>query len=170
MIVIFPRYLHISCLPTNEEPKYNMSRDMRKAIVGINANSKDPDQPAETLRKHAYSNILKILPAKKKWKFSEKKKKNHIFYFSAPNIDCRYPLEPPRRGGSNVYPQSMFLSRNKKKYVYPCNPVFFCFFFNTKVGFKGVGAKLYRHVFLMYTVWSEIFAILRYFLQYPMVL
>ena len=24
------------------------------------------------------------------------------------NIDCGYPLEPPRRGGSNGYPQSMF--------------------------------------------------------------
>ena len=26
----------------------------------------------------------------------------------AQNIDCGYTLEPPRRGGSNVYPQSMF--------------------------------------------------------------
>ena len=24
------------------------------------------------------------------------------------NIDCGYPLEPPRRGGSNEYPQTMF--------------------------------------------------------------
>ena len=24
------------------------------------------------------------------------------------NIDCGYSLEPPRRGGSNVYPQSIF--------------------------------------------------------------
>ena len=24
------------------------------------------------------------------------------------NIHCGYSLEPPRRGGSNVYPQSMF--------------------------------------------------------------
>ena len=34
-----------------------------------------------------------------------------IFHISAPNIDCGYSLEPPRRGGSNEYPQSMFLSR-----------------------------------------------------------
>ena len=27
---------------------------------------------------------------------------------SAQNIDCGYSLEPPRRGGSNEYPQSMF--------------------------------------------------------------
>ena len=31
-----------------------------------------------------------------------------IFFISAHNIDCRYSLEPPRRGGSNEYPQSMF--------------------------------------------------------------
>ena len=27
---------------------------------------------------------------------------------SAHNINCGYALEPPRRGGSNEYPQSMF--------------------------------------------------------------
>ena len=32
----------------------------------------------------------------------------NIFLISAPNIDCGYSLEPPRRGGSNEYPQSMF--------------------------------------------------------------
>ena len=31
-----------------------------------------------------------------------------IFLISAENIDCEYSLEPPRRGGSNDYPQSMF--------------------------------------------------------------
>ena len=31
-----------------------------------------------------------------------------IFLFSAQNIDCGYLLEPPRRGGSNEYLQSMF--------------------------------------------------------------
>ena len=30
------------------------------------------------------------------------------FRVSAQNIDCWYSLEPPRRGGSNEYPQSMF--------------------------------------------------------------
>ena len=37
-----------------------------------------------------------------------------FFLFLLQNIDCGYPLEPPRRGGSNVYPQSMFWSKNKK--------------------------------------------------------
>ena len=85
-----------------------------------------------TLRKHAYSNILKILPPKKKWKFSDKN--SGIFHNSAQNIDCGYSLEPPRRGGSNEYPQSMFWSRNEKNNVYPCKPQFYYI----KVGFKGV--------------------------------
>ena len=33
---------------------------------------------------------------------------NIIFLISAQNIDCGYSLEPPRRGGSYEYPQSMF--------------------------------------------------------------
>ena len=57
-----------------------------------------------------------------------------IFHISAHNIDCEYSLEPPRRGGSNEYPQSMFLSRNKKNNVHPCKPLFYYI----KVGFKGV--------------------------------
>ena len=61
-------------------------------------------------------------------------KNSDIFHYSAQNIDCVYSLEPPRRGGSNEYPQSMFLSRNKKDNVYPCKPQFYY----TKVGFKGV--------------------------------
>ena len=62
------------------------------------------------------------------------KKNSDIFHISAQNIDCGYPLEPPRRGGSNEYPQSMSLSRNKKNNVYPCKPQFYYI----KVGFKGV--------------------------------
>ena len=31
-----------------------------------------------------------------------------IFLFLLKNIDCGYPLEPPRQGTSNEYPQSMF--------------------------------------------------------------
>ena len=61
-------------------------------------------------------------------------KNSDIFHISAQNIDCGYSLEPPRRGGSNEYPQSMFLSRNKKNNVYPCKPQFYYI----KVWFKGV--------------------------------
>ena len=67
----------------------------------------------------------------KNWKFSDKI--SDIFHTSAQNIDCGYSLEPPRRGGSNEYPQSMFcrggsneypqsmfLRRNKNYNEYPC--------------------------------------------------
>ena len=57
-----------------------------------------------------------------------------IFLISAQNIDCGYSLEPPRLGGSNEYPQSMFLSRNKKNNVYPHKPQFYYI----QVGFMGV--------------------------------
>ena len=38
-----------------------------------------------------------------------------FFLFLLQNIDCGYSLEPPRRGGSNVYPQSMLLAKIRKK-------------------------------------------------------
>ena len=59
-----------------------------------------------SLRKHAYSNILKILPPKNNEIFQIKD--TDIFHISAQNIDCGYSLEPPRRDGSNEYPQSTF--------------------------------------------------------------
>ena len=68
----------------------------------------------------------------KNWKFQIKIL--IFFHISAQNIYCWYSLEPPRRGGSNEYPQSMFLSRNKKNNVYPCKPQFYYI----KVGSKGV--------------------------------
>ena len=57
-----------------------------------------------------------------------------------------YSLEPPRRGGSNEYPQSMFLSKNKKNNVYPCKPQFYY----KKWGLRG--SILYRQVFVMMTM------------------
>ena len=57
------------------------------------------------LRKHAYSNIKKIPPPKTE---NFQVKSSNIFHISGQNIDCGYSLEPPRRGGSNEYPQSMF--------------------------------------------------------------
>ena len=55
-------------------------------------------------------------------------KNSGSFHISAQNLYCG-------RGGSNEYPQAMFLSRNKKKMMYnTCKFQFYC----TKVGFKGV--------------------------------
>ena len=68
-------------------------------------------------------------------KYENIKMKNcDIFLIFAQNIDCGYSLEPPQRGGSNEYPQSMFSTRNKKNKVCPCKPQFYYI----KVGFKGV--------------------------------
>ena len=83
------------------------------------------------LRKHAYSNILNISPPKTE---NFQIKNSDIFHISAQNIDCGYSWEPPLRGGSYEYPQSMFFSRNKKNNVYPCKLQFYYI----KVGFKGV--------------------------------
>ena len=85
----------------------------------------------QTLRKHAYSNIQKISPPKTE---NFQIKILISFHISAQNTNCGYSLEPPRRGGSNEYPQSVFLSRNKKNNIYPCKLQFYYI----KVGFKGV--------------------------------
>ena len=39
--------------------------------------------------------------------FTGKKFDNFLIF--AQNIDCGYTLEPPLRGGSNEYPQSMLI-------------------------------------------------------------
>ena len=80
---------------------------------------------SEYLEKHyenAHSNILKISPPKTE---NFLMKNSDIFHISAQKHRLWYSLEPPRRGGSNEYPQSMFLSRNKKTNVYPCKPQFY---------------------------------------------
>ena len=48
----------------------------------------------------------------KNWQVSDKN--YDIFHISAQNIDCGYSLEPPRRGGSNEYPQSMVCAEIRK--------------------------------------------------------
>ena len=62
----------------------------------------------------SYIYIMKNILFKYIENFTTKKNENfqikisYIFYISAQNIDCGYSLEPPRRGGSNEYPQSVF--------------------------------------------------------------
>ena len=64
------------------------------------------------------------------WKFYYPKNENFqiiffdIFQISAQYIDCEYSLEPPRRGGSNEYPQSMFWAEIRKIMYTPVNPSF----------------------------------------------
>ena len=47
-----------------------------------------------------------------------------MFHVSAQNIDCVYSLEPPRRGGSNEYPELMFWAEIRKIMNTPVNPSF----------------------------------------------
>ena len=83
-------------------------------------------QSSLTLRKHArslYRNIFGCENLKFHFNFFD------IFLIFAQNIDCGYTLEPPRQGGSNEYPQSMFWIKNKKNR---------CTTYYIKVGFRGV--------------------------------
>ena len=69
-----------------------------------------------TLRKHAHI-IYSIFFMSKIDNFQTKI--FDIFLIFAQNIDFGYMLEPPRRCGSNEYPQSMFWSKNKKNRYTP---------------------------------------------------
>ena len=82
----------------------------------------------------------------KYWKISDKN--SDIFHISTRNIDCGYPSEPPWQGGSNEYPQSMFLSSNKKNNIYP-------YVLPYKIGvYKG---QNYIGMFLWwYTIWAGV--------------
>ena len=73
------------------------------------------------LRKHAYSNILRI-PKKENFQI----RNSDIFHMSAQNIDCWYSLEPPCRGGSNEY-HNLCVRAEIRKNVYPCKPRFFLY-------------------------------------------
>ena len=55
-----------------------------------------------TLRKHAYSNILKISPPKTE---NFQRKNSDIFHVSPQNIDFGYSLEPPRLPTVYVFEQ-----------------------------------------------------------------
>ena len=65
-----------------------------------------------------------------------------ICLISSQNIDCGYSLEPPRRGGSNEYPQSMFWAEIWKKYQF--------FFLSEKFQLLEVKFSIYlnRRVFV----------------------
>ena len=65
------------------------------------------------------SKIAKYVSAVKNENLLEKRLIRTLNIY-AQNIDCGYMLEPPSRGGSNKYPQSMFGSEIGKKIVYPC--------------------------------------------------
>ena len=67
-----------------------------------------------------------------------------FFYILAKNIQCGYTLEPPNRGGSNEYAQSMFWSKNRKNRYIPAYPSFSI----QKWGLRGY--SFHGLVFLIY--------------------
>ena len=75
-------------------------------------------------------NITKTCLFKYTENFTTKKKENFqikssdILHVSPQNIDCENSLEPPRRGGSNEYPQFMFWSDIRKIMYTTVNPSF----------------------------------------------
>ena len=89
------------------------------------------DKSEYIITKTDYSNILKISPPKNE---NFQIKNSDIFFISAQNMDCGCSLELPQWDSSNEYPQSMFLSINKKNNIYPCKPQFYYL----KMGLKGV--------------------------------
>ena len=77
------------------------------------------------------------------------RKKFDIFLIFAQKIDCGYTLEPPRRGGSNEYSQSMFWGKNRYTPVYPSFAI-------EKWGSRGY--TLHGHVFVMGTTTVNAFS------------
>ena len=67
--------------------------------------------------------------------------------FLLQNIDCGYSLEPPRRGGSNLYPQSMFSVKIRKIYKKKIQVKIFNFF-------SLFFCLLHGQVFIMFHLFS----------------
>ena len=74
---------------------------------------------------------------------------HYFLLFLLKNIDCGYSLEPPRRGGSNDYLQSMFLNRNMKNIKFLSKNFQFL-----EVNFS---ISLNRRVFVMLLRMSELY-------------
>ena len=81
-----------------------------------------------------FRNVSAKKKKKKKSKFQGENLCCDMFLITAHKIDCGDSIEPPHRGGSVDYPQSMFLSRYRKNNVYPCKSQSYYI----KVGFEGV--------------------------------
>ena len=62
-------------------------------------------------QKHYENTPIQIYPKSENFQI----KNFDIFHICVQNIDCGYSLEPPRRGGSNEYPQSMFSAQKYEK-------------------------------------------------------
>ena len=98
----------LGCLNTTDMPLPNNSVNIKKSTIG------------SITKTHLFKYIEKF--TSKNWKFSDKKPM--IFFIFLLKTDCGYSLEPPRWGGSNEYPQSMFWAQIRKIIYTPVNPSF----------------------------------------------
>ena len=101
-----------ACLLIHHERGYN-------ECSGYGTPSEDSDQFANHITKTRLSKYIENFTTKN-GKFSDKN--SDIVHISAQNIDCGYSLEPPRRGGSYEYLQSMCFSKIRKIMYTPVNP------------------------------------------------
>ena len=110
----YKKYLYLSCCQEKEKNKLKKKKKKKKKKNLLNG-------PHTHITKTRLFKYTENFPTKNE-NFRVKITDN--VHISAQNIDCEYSLEPPRRGGSNEYPQSMFLSRNKEMMYTPVNPRF----------------------------------------------
>ena len=89
-------------------------RDLREMALSSNKNV--------SLRKLTHA-IRRDFSKKQTLKISLEKLSLFLL-FLAQKIHCESTLEPPRRGGSNEYPQCMFWIKNKEILYSPVNPSF----------------------------------------------
>ena len=99
----------------------------RKTMITVSVLTTQTDLYSQESRLYNYENLpmqytrIFLSPVKIE---NFMRKISIFFHLFAQNIDCGYTLEPPRRGGSNEYPQSMFWRKNKKNRYTPANPSF----------------------------------------------
>ena len=85
-ILMLPPFQHPNCKFANSLDNYCIKSPITKTCLY----NVDPLKPQFYIVKLGFTGVYIIL------------------LISAQNIDCGYSLEPPRRGNSNEYPQSMF--------------------------------------------------------------
>ena len=108
-----------------DQTQHSLASDLSLCITKICLYNFDPLKPHFCIVKFGFTGVYIIL------------------LISAQNIECGYSLQRPRRGGSNEYPQSMFLSRNKKNIG-----IFYLKIFIFMV--VKISVCLNRHVFVMF--------------------
>ena len=108
-------------------------------------------------RKHTYIILTPLNPNFISWNWGLQGY-TFFFLFLSKNIDCGYSLEPPRRGGSNEYPQSVLWAEGWK----------ISEFLSENFPFLEVKSSVYlnRHVFVMFTIYKCFFFFFFFFYRF----